>query len=235
MSVRVVVVDDDFRVASVHAAVAEGIAGVEVVGQATSLAQARQLLSAGADLVIADEYLPDGSGTDLVGASDAAVLLVTASSDPAIVRRAITRGVAGYIIKPFPLPLLSQRIATYVRLHNELVSLAHPDQDSIDRLLGIEHSATFARVVPKGRSAVTAEAVTYLLRDSGETMTAAGVASAIGISRATAQRYLSDLVEAGSVRLALRYGVAGRPEHSYTWVGEQTGSGRKGMPSLRGG
>ena len=38
-------------------------------------------------------------------------------------------------------------------------------------------------------------------------------------SRATAQRYLSALADAGKVELIPRYGVLGRPEHRYRWVG----------------
>ena len=41
------------------------------------------------------------------------------------------------------------------------------------------------------------------------------VARAVGISRATAQRYLSQMVQRGTVQLELRYGSRGRPEHRY--------------------
>jgi response regulator of citrate/malate metabolism len=37
------------------------------------------------------------------------------------------------------------------------------------------------------------------------------------VSRATAARYLADLVDAGRVRMSLRYGSTGRPEHRYAW------------------
>ncbi|MFC6258086.1 helix-turn-helix domain-containing protein, partial [Kocuria oceani] len=41
------------------------------------------------------------------------------------------------------------------------------------------------------------------------------IARKVGISRATAQRYLSALAEDGSVEIQLRYGSTGRPEHRY--------------------
>jgi len=41
------------------------------------------------------------------------------------------------------------------------------------------------------------------------------VAERVGISRATAQRYLSSLAQAEVVRLELNYGATGRPEHRY--------------------
>ena len=47
-------------------------------------------------------------------------------------------------------------------------------------------------------------------------MSASEVAETVGISRATAQRYLSYLERHGVVRLQLRYGTTGRPEHRYS-------------------
>jgi two-component system CitB family response regulator len=178
------------------------------------------LLDPGADLIIADQVLPDGSGTDLVGATDASVLLVTAADDPATVQRALVRGVIGYIVKPFGLATLADRVADYVRFRETLAHLAAPDQAAIDDLIARVRFRTPPAVSlpPKGRSAVTGTAIADLLRDSPGPLTAVAVADVIGISRATAQRYLSDLVDAGHVVLSLRYGTAGRPEHSYSWT-----------------
>jgi response regulator of citrate/malate metabolism len=50
-------------------------------------------------------------------------------------------------------------------------------------------------------------------------MSAVEVATAVGISRATAQRYLAQLEQSGLVRLDLRYGSTGRPEHRYSLRG----------------
>ena len=46
-------------------------------------------------------------------------------------------------------------------------------------------------------------------------LSAGQVAERVGVSRATAQRYLALLAETGQVELTLRYGSAGRPEHRY--------------------
>jgi two-component system CitB family response regulator len=73
--------------------------------------------------------------------------------------------------------------------------------------------------MPTGRSAVTANADRDALQGAAEALTAQEVADATGVSRATAQRYLADLVAAGRVDLGLRYGSTGRPEHRYTWRG----------------
>jgi len=216
-SLRVLVVDDDFRVAAMHAAALGLVEGCEVVGQATSLADARDRLAEHqVDLILADEYLPDGSGTDLVGAADASVLLVTAADSWDTVRRALVRGAVGYIVKPFAMPLLVERVADYARFH-KAVRAEHPvTQAAIDDLTAMVRPRSRARL-PKGRSPVTAQAVEALLRAQDGPMTAIAVATALGIARATAQRYLADLVDNQVVSLSLRYGTHGRPEHSYEW------------------
>ena len=69
-----------------------------------------------------------------------------------------------------------------------------------------------------GRSAGVLDPVSYrildLLRENGR-ISIAALADKVGISRATAQRYLSALAEDGSVEIQLRYGSTGRPEHRY--------------------
>lgn len=54
------------------------------------------------------------------------------------------------------------------------------------------------------------------LRAATEPLTANEVATAVGVSRPTAQRYLAWLHEHGHVERQLRYGTAGRPSHCYT-------------------
>ncbi|MER6977600.1 helix-turn-helix domain-containing protein, partial [Streptomyces carpinensis] len=71
------------------------------------------------------------------------------------------------------------------------------------------------RIPAKGHSAPTLSAIHQALRAAATALSAAEAAEATGVSRATAQRYLSYLVKEGTVRLELRYGTTGRPEHRY--------------------
>jgi response regulator of citrate/malate metabolism len=64
---------------------------------------------------------------------------------------------------------------------------------------------------------VTSRLVAERLRTSDAALTAADVADALGISRATAQRYLAALTETHQASVSLRYGSTGRPEHLYRW------------------
>ena len=90
------------------------------------------------------------------------------------------------------------------------------DQRTADRVFGALRAPDQLAGV-KGRSVHTLEAVEQLLSETEEDLSAAEVAERTGMSRATAQRYLSHLHELGRVDIKLRYGSGGRPKHGYRW------------------
>lgn len=219
--IGVLVVDDDYRVARLHAAMVERVPGFEVLGLAHT---AEEALAAAAalrpELVLLDEYLPDRRGTAILRELDAAAIVITADSDGGSVRRAVARGAVNVVIKPFGFPVLATRLNAFARFWGQLGEAVALEQEEVDRALAVLREGDRpAAVVPKGRSSVTTEAVVAALREADAPLTAVSVADAVGISRATAQRYLSDLARAGRVELRLRYGTTGRPEHEYRWLG----------------
>ena len=60
----VLVVDDDFRVANMHAGIVNALPGFTVAATVNTLAAARE--ADAVDLALVDVYLPDGSGVDFV-------------------------------------------------------------------------------------------------------------------------------------------------------------------------
>ena len=216
---RVLVVDDDFRVAELHAQFVRRAAGFEVVGIAHNAAEARQAVSdLQPDLVLLDMYLPDGLGLDLVPELDSDVLMVTAAADAESVRKAVGAGVVNYVIKPFPPAQLIDRLLAYAQYRRQLAGDRDLDQLEVDRAVrALREGDLVEGAVPKGRSPQTARLVADALLASDEPLTAAEVASQLGLSRPTAQRYLGDLAAAGRADVALRYGATGRPEHRYSW------------------
>ncbi|POX84400.1 helix-turn-helix domain-containing protein, partial [Mycobacterium kansasii] len=64
----------------------------------------------------------------------------------------------------------------------------------------------------------TKQLVLQALKTSQTPMSAAEVAAAIGISRATAQRYLAAMASSGDVSVGLRYGATGRPEQEFAAI-----------------
>ncbi|MGN6253148.1 MAG: response regulator [Marmoricola sp.] len=218
--VRVVVVEDDFRVARLHAEVVAAVPGMEVVGIAHTGAQARALVQREQpDLVLLDEYLPDERGSTLMSVLPCAVIVVSAENDAAAVRRAVAAGAVNVVLKPFAPAVLTARLEAFTRFWAAL-GTGPVDQRTVDRALAaLRQGDAPGAALPKGRSAVTAEAVRDALVAAGQAQTATAVATAIGVSRATAQRYLADLAASGRVELTLRYGSTGRPEHWYAWRG----------------
>jgi response regulator of citrate/malate metabolism len=230
--IRVLVVDDDFRVNGIHAAYAGRVEGFEVVGQAHTAADAlRMTAQLGPDLVLMDQYLPDGNGLDVVRDLLAAqdppdVLVITAARDIGSVRGAMKLGAVGYLVKPFGFPVFAQRLAAYRDLRARVEAFeqdAEADQVDVDALFGAAlpggsrppESQPGPESLPKGHSAPTFALVQSVLMEARRDLSAAEVAQLTGVSRPTAQRYLALLVKQGVARLDLRYGATGRPEHRY--------------------
>lgn len=219
---RTLVIDDDYRVAEVHARYVDKVDGFEVAGVAHSLAEARTAIGRGdVDLLLLDLYLPDGSGLDLLreirgaGNSELQVIVVTAARDVEHVRAALTGGAAHYIVKPFRLADLRPRLESVRAVHAQLRRMSEPTQSDIDRAYGMLRASPSATPLPKGITRPTLELVSEALQQHPDGVTATALEEELGISRATAQRYLTFLAESGRIELTPRYGELGRPLHVY--------------------
>jgi len=102
---KVLIVEDDPRIA---AHIADGVAahdGLSLVGIAGSLAEARALLDREADLFILDLGLPDGNGIDLIAdirarrGLEPKILVLSVLGDQTTVLAAVLAGADGYLLK----------------------------------------------------------------------------------------------------------------------------------------
>jgi DNA-binding NarL/FixJ family response regulator len=151
--VRVLLVEDHAAVREALAAAFEREDGFEIVGQAASLHEARDMLDE-VDVAVLDLGLPDGYGGDLIAdlreaSPRAQALVLTATFDRADVARAVDSGAAGALSKTAH---LHEVVNAVRRLHagetllgmDEIVELLrfarrrrdeeHADREAIERL-----------------------------------------------------------------------------------------------------
>jgi response regulator of citrate/malate metabolism len=233
--IRVLVVDDDFMVARIHARFVERTPGFEVVGTAHNGADALAAVATLApDLLLLDVHLPDLSGLDVLDrlrrdGHRVAVVMVTAERGAEAVRAALHGGAMQYLVKPFDYDDLAERLR---RVAGAMARLAggsdqadgadgdgHAvDQATIDEVFGAAPGRPGRPApkpaLPKGLSPETADLVLSAARDVGE-ISATEAGAAVGLSRVTARRYLEHFADVGLLEVRLKYGATGRPERRY--------------------
>jgi response regulator of citrate/malate metabolism len=219
--IRTLVVDDDYRVARIHAASVDRIEGFTCIGEAHSAAQARSAIGElHPDLLLLDVYLPDEDGLSLLrslnipGERTIDCILVTAARDVETVRTAFHVGALRYLVKPFGFAQLREQLETYRQWRTRIDASSEADQATIDGLYDLLR-APAASSLARRQLAPTPRKVLDAVRDSEQAIGAADVAEQVGISRPTAQRYLAELERTGVLELVLSYGTTGRPIHRY--------------------
>lgn len=220
--IRTLVVDDDFRVARIHAVSVERIDGFVCVGQAHTAAQARtQIAQTHPDLLILDIYLPDEDGLHLLrsltGAGAAPdCIFITAARDLESVRCAMGLGAVYYLVKPFGFGQLKDKLERYRRWRAEVAGAGpdnEADQATVDSLYDMlrEPGATAKpSLLPPTMARILQEVL-----DAQGAVGAMSVAARLGVSRPTAQRYLTELHRRGVLELELEYQSTGRPINLY--------------------
>jgi response regulator of citrate/malate metabolism len=219
----VLVVDDDYRVAAVHVGFVERVPGFRIVGQAHTATEALNLSrSLSPDLVLMDVYLPDGDGIDVVQALVAepdppGIIVISAASDVATVRRSVQLGAVHYLVKPFSFASLAERLTAFRNAQEHITEWPEDaTQEDINKIFDLLRPTPSASVPPELlRLAPTLKLVYDALAASDAGLSASEIAVMVGVSRGTAQRYLARLEQTNSIKLELKYGHAGRPEHRY--------------------
>lgn len=226
VDIGVLVVEDEPVAADAHRAYLERVPRFVVRAVVHTGAGAMRLLgdrTVVVDLVLLDMHLPDMHGLDVVRAMRAAghradVIAVTSARDLEVVRAAVSQGVVQYLLKPFTFAGLRDKLERYAAYRDHLAGDVASGQHEVDRALATLRGND-PNSLPKGMSPESLDAVVAVLRPSGESFSAAEVASAVGASRVTARRYLEHLADSALVVRRSRYGGAGRPEVEYRWVG----------------
>jgi response regulator of citrate/malate metabolism len=217
--IKVLVIDDDFRVAQIHSDRVGRVPGFVCVGTARNAVEARRAITElGPDLILLDLYLPGEDGLSLLRSlstfeNGPDCIVVTAARDITTVRAAMRGGAIYYLVKPFGFDQLRQQLEAYRKWHSRLSGVGPVDQAGVDSLYGLLHGASGGDA--RGKLHPTMQKVLTEVLAATEPVGAAEVAAHLGMSRPTAQRYLTELERRGAVDLTLEYGSTGRPVNSY--------------------
>ncbi len=153
--ITVLVVDDDFMVARIHTRFVERTDGFEVVGTASTGAEALSLVAAEApDLVLLDVHLPDMSGLDVLATlrsvgNEAGVIMVTAERSADAVRTALHGGAMQYLVKPFEYADFAARLHQ-VAAALGMLGTGEADQQLIDQVFGTSPGVGVPNALPEG-------------------------------------------------------------------------------------
>ncbi len=222
--IKVLIVEDDYHVATIHAAYVRKVDGFEVAGHASTLAGTRrEIQHVAPDLVLLDLFLPDGHGLELLGGPHALeesrpdFIVITAARDMKSVRSAIRLGAVHYLVKPFNFAQIEERLIAYRSMYRRLQRIGaaeerEAEQHEVDALYNLLRGPAAS---PKGQSPQTQTMIREVLQSSPGDLSATEIAAQIGISRSTAQRYLAEMARHGRVEVRPNYGMTGRPEHRY--------------------
>ncbi|MGG1663585.1 DUF977 family protein [Brevibacillus sp. NRS-1366] len=223
--IRVLIIEDDVRIAEVNRRFVEKVEGYEVVGIATNAQEARdQLELLQPDLALLDISFPDMDGLEFLSlikkeytACD--VIMLTAAKEVDAVVEAIRHGVFDFITKPLIFARLQQTLRSYQEFRQKVKAWKQEreqiSQIEIDELIqGTAAKTTTDNKAVKGIDRITLEKIAGFLMQTQEATTEQ-VSKETGISRSTARRYLEYLVARGEAVADLSYGVVGRPERVY--------------------
>jgi two-component system, CitB family, response regulator len=221
--IRLLIIEDDRKIAEIQRRFVERLDQVELCGIAHTLADARDQIDVLApDLILLDVYFPDGNGLELLRelrASDSGcdVILITAAKEVETLRSALRGGVFDYILKPLVFERLQEAVNRYREHLERLSGLRQVHQKEVDALMprsAGEEPRSGDQRLPKGIDALTLDKIREVMAGGGH-RSAEEVGGAIGASRTTARRYLEYLVGTGELSAEVTYGSVGRPERRY--------------------
>lgn len=222
--IHVGIVEDDFRIASIHQQFLESIEGVTVVGQALRARDTWQMLETQyVDLLLVDIYMPDQLGIDLVRELKVQYpaldfIIITAATERELVASSVAAGAFHYLVKPVELSKLKEVIERYQQRRAFLQESQHVNQNEIDKLFvqgAVTKEMATNTDLPKGIHPLTLQKVIDIAGSLTEGTTAEEMGERLGASRTTARRYLEYLIAEGKMRAELEYGIVGRPERKY--------------------
>jgi len=191
--IRLVIVDDSPLIRAGLRAVLEGIAAVEIVGDAGTAAQGLAAVALHKpDVVLLDLRLPDRSGLAVCADvlrrhPDTRVLILTSSTDEGSVREALALGAHGYLLKENDGSALVAAITRVAAGHSVV------DQSLTDQMVRLMKRSGEPETVD--RLAVLSPQEHRVLALLAEGLTNKGIGEKLDLTEKTVKNYLSNIFD----------------------------------------
>ena len=221
--IKVLIADDDPRIALLHQSMVEKIEGFDVVAIANTIAELKEFIDLmEPDLLLLDVYFPDGNGIDFLGwmrqnAITTNVILITAAREMASLEKSLRYGVFDYLIKPIMFYRFSASLGKFKDYKEQVFGKEELSQSKVDEFFNktVQTQKPLHVGLPKGVDGITLEKILSALHHNNGFCSASEIAEQLGINRTTARRYLEYLVSTSKVEVDSHYGSVGRPERKY--------------------
>ena len=218
-SITTLIVEDEPMLAEILVDNIKQFPQFDVIGIADKLESARkQLRLYQPQLILLDNFLPDGKGIDLIRHAVSThykgrIIFITADNHMETISEALRLGVFDYLIKPVHYQRLQHTLERFARYRSSLRSSEQASQLHVDALFNIQaREQTEPASAPlRGIDESTDPTVVH---------TADSLARILGSSKTTARRYLEQGVKNDFLEAEISYGKVGRPERIYH--GKQT-------------
>lgn len=213
--------EDELLLAEMHSEYIKAYPACEKVWLAGNLAEARKMIEyMKPDLILLDNYLPDGKGIDLVHEliqerNNADIVFTTAASDMDTVSEAIRLGVFDYLVKPIAYERLGQTLDRYIQRKSVVQDNSKTNQSKIDDMFNTYARGESKEELPTGIDIITLEKILALFTEPDVQYTAESIAETIKLSRTTARRYLEYCLAKDKIEAEIEYGKVGRPQRIY--------------------
>ncbi|MCB4812514.1 two-component response regulator DpiA [Providencia rettgeri] len=221
IKIKILIVEDELLLAEMHSEYIKAYPACEKVWLAGNLAEARKMIEyMKPDLILLDNYLPDGKGIDLVHEliqerNNADIVFTTVASDMDTVSEAIRLGVFDYLVKPIAYERLGQTLDRYIQRKSVVQDNSKTNQSKIDDMFNTYARGESKEELPTGIDIITLEKILALFTEPDVQYTAESIAEAIKLSRTTARRYLEYCLAKDKIEAEIEYGKVGRPQRIY--------------------
>jgi len=219
---NVLIIEDEQNIAEFHSMfLRKHSKRLNPIGIAHTISEAQEMVKIlKPDLILLDNYLPDGKGLEILTTllalkSPPDFILITAASDTETIQTAVRSGAFDYLLKPVSYDRLGNSLDRYIQYRTSLEARDFASQRYVDQLLNFQSNALEPTKLPKGIDELALRKVKDFFENEFDVVKIDAVIQKLGISKTTARRYLEYCISSGYLEPVINYGKVGRPVRLY--------------------